>query len=288
MNAQVEHETKTTRRRPGFIAFSFLLAVTLIAASWIYILFVEEASLFALFSEKNLEHTREFLFSMMGIGVEEPAFFSKESWMNALRLTYETLVMSILAIGFSVIGMVLTVIPASANYADGTLMLAKKWYSRLVYGVIRILYVFSRAVPELIWAMLIIFIFKPGILPGAVALALHNFGILGKLCAEVIEDLDMRPIRSLASSGAGKTQILIYGIIPMVMPKFITYILYRWEVIIRTTIVVGFVGAGGLGQQFKLSMSWFHYTEVTLLLISYFILVVLSDFISEMLRKAVQ
>ena len=133
--------------------------------------------------------------------------------------------------------------------------------------------------------MIIIFILKPGILPGAIALALHNFGILGKLCAEVIEDLDDRPVRNLALNGASKSQMLMYGVLPTVMPRFLTYILYRWEVIMRTTIVVGFVGAGGLGQQFKMSLSFFHYSDVTLLLFCYCVLVFIADFISEAARK---
>ncbi len=278
-------------RRPfrfGFVKFSFLIALLLILSSWIFIFWVEEADFLGLFSEKNRDHTKNFLSNMAGIGVENPAFLDAEKWKQALWLTYETLQMSVMAIGFATMAMLLTVVPAARNAADGTLTVTKKWYGWLVYGVIRFLYVLSRAVPELIWAMMIIFIFKPGILPGAIALALHNFGILGKLCAEVIEDLDMRPIRSLASSGAGKVQLLVYGIIPEVMPKFISYILYRWEVIIRTTIVVGFVGAGGLGMEFKLSMSWFHYTDMTLFLICYVMLVWMVDFLSEKLRKAMR
>ncbi|WML48163.1 ABC transporter permease subunit [Neobacillus sp. PS3-34] len=98
--------------------------------------------------------------------------------------------------------------------------------------------------------------------------------------------MDPRPVRNLASSGASKAQLLFYGVIPAVMPRFLTYILYRWEVIMRTTIVVGFVGAGGLGMQFKLSMSYFQYTELTLLLICYMILVLIADFASESARKA--
>jgi phosphonate transport system permease protein len=184
--------------------------------------------------------------------------------------------------------MIITVIPATRTVANGTLTLSSGVYKWVLFGVIRLIYIFTRAVPELIYAMMIIFILKPGILPGAIALALHNFGILGKLCAEVIEDIDLRPIRSLASSGAGRIQILFYGIIPTVMPKFITYIMYRWEVIIRTTIVVGFVGAGGLGQEFKVSMSWFHYSNVTLILICYILLVLLVDLISIGLRKGVR
>jgi len=252
-----------------------------------FIFNVENANISKLFSDKNIYYTKKFLGSMFGINNDNPAFKDIKMWELALKLTYETLAMSIMAIGFSTIAMILTVIAASRNVADGTLTLSKNWYSKFLYVIIRVLYIFSRAVPELIWAMIIVFIFKPGILPGAIALALHNFGILGKLCAEVIEDLDLRPIRNLSSSGASTSQILIYGVIPMVMPKFITFILYRWEVIIRTTIVVGFVGAGGLGQEFKLAMSWFNYTQITLILLCYMILVGLSDLLSEGFRKLV-
>ena len=155
-----------------------------------------------------------------------------------------------MAIGFSTIVMFLTVIPAARNVADGTLTLSRKWYRWFVFGLIRVSYIFSRAIPELVWAMIVIFIFKPGILPGAIALALHNFGILGKLCAEVIEEVPIL-VRSetLHLQGANRAQILMYGVFPTVLPQFLTYILYRWEVIMRTTIVVGFVGAGGLSAR---------------------------------------
>lgn len=284
---QVAKEFKKTVRF-DFVKFSLFMLLILIISSWMFIFNVENANISELFSDKNIYHTQKFLSNLLGIGNDNPAFKDMKMWQIALKLTYDTLIMSIMAIGFATIGMILTVIAASRNVADGTMTLSKKWYSRILFGIIRVLYIFSRAVPELIWAMIIVFIFKPGILPGAIALALHNFGILGKLCAEVIEDLDLRPIRNLSSSGASTSQILIYGIIPMVMPKFITFILYRWEVIIRTTIVVGFVGAGGLGQEFKLAMSWFNYTEITLILICYMILVGLSDLLSEGFRKLVE
>jgi len=274
--------------RYNFIRISLIIAIILAMASWIFIFNVDEGNLFNLFSQKNLYYTKKFLSGLIGIGEKKPAFRDMNSWKNVFMLTFETLQMSIMAIGFATIGMLLTVTLAAKNAADGRTTLIENWYGRILYTIIRCLYVFTRSVPELIWAMIIVFIFKPGILPGAIALALHNFGILGKLCSEVIEDMDLKPIRNLTSSGASKSQILFYGIIPAVMPKFITYILYRWEVIIRTTIVVGFVGAGGLGQHFKLSMSWFHYTEVTLILIFYVALVGLADFLSEGFRRLVQ
>ncbi|MGX6443372.1 PhnE/PtxC family ABC transporter permease [Neobacillus sp. K501] len=267
---------------------STLLAILLIASSWLHITFGEKANLFALLTEQNLEYAKRFFAGLIGIDQENPAFFDAGSWASALRLTYETLIMSIMAIGFAAVTAFFTVIPATGNIANGSLTLSKKWYNWFLYGLVRILYVFSRAVPELVWAMMIIFIFKPGILPGALALALHNFGILGKLWAEAIEDMDPRPIRNLATAGAAKIEILFYGILPIVLPRFLTYLLYRWEVIMRTTIVVGFVGAGGLGMEFKLAMSYFKYTEITLLLICYMILVILADLASETTRKAVK
>jgi phosphonate transport system permease protein len=79
--------------------------------------------------------------------------------------------------------------------------------------------------------------------------------------------------------------MLVYGIIPQALPQFLTYLLYRWEVIIRTTIVVGFVAAGGLGQEFRLRMSWFHYDHVLLLLICYLVLVVAVDLAAAGMRR---
>jgi ABC-type phosphate/phosphonate transport system permease subunit len=252
------------KRRFSFISFSFILAFALLAGSWGYIFLGERASFFELFNKQNVEYAKKFFSGLFGLQEEHPAFTDKESWINAVKLTYETLQMSVMAIGFATIAALLTVLPAARNIADGTLTTSKRWYSWILFSIVRVIYIFSRAIPELVWAMVIVFILKPGILPGAIALALHNFGILGKLCSEVIEDTDSRPMRNLASSGASSSQILFYGIIPTVMPKFLTYILYRGEVIMRTSIIVGFVGAGGLGQQFKLSLSYFHYTEITL------------------------
>lgn len=268
-----------------FIPFSSLLTLVLLVGAWSYIYIVDRASFLELFSDKNLTYAKKFFSGMFGVGEENPAFFYWESWKTALSLTYDTLRMSVMAIGFATIVMFLTVLPAARNVANGKLTLTSRWYHWISFGIIRLSYIFSRAIPELVWAMAIIFILKPGILPGALALALHNFGILGKLCAEVVEDLDDRPIRHLASAGASKAQILLYGVLPSVLPQFLTYILYRWEVIMRTTIIVGFVGAGGLGQQFKLSMSFFHYTDITLLLLCYLILVWISDYISEWARR---
>jgi phosphonate transport system permease protein len=287
--SNVVRNTLTERKRRKGIRsgwFATLLSLLLIVSAWGFIVVIDHASLFDLFSNKNIEYGKRFFNSLFGINDKHPAFLEADNWSDALKLTLETLEMSIMAIGFATIAAFLTVVPAARNMANGQLSSSKKWYNWILFGLVRIIYIFSRAVPELVWAMIIIFLFKPGLLPGAIALALHNFGILGKLWAEVIEDMDPRPIRNLASAGASKIQVYLYGILPTVLPRFLTYILYRWEVIMRTTIVVGFVGAGGLGMEFKLSMSYFQYTQITLLLICYMILVIIADFASESTRKA--
>ncbi|HYK75010.1 MAG TPA: ABC transporter permease subunit [Pseudoneobacillus sp.] len=265
---------------------SIIIICLLVSTSWYHVIFMQQANFLQLFSSENVHYAQKFFVGMLGINEHPPAYLAWINWKNAIGLTWETLVMSILAIGFATFVSLLTVIPASRNFANGSLTLKRSIWQWIAFGLIRISYIFSRAVPELIWAMMIIFIFQPGLLPGALALALHNFGILGKLCAEVIEEMDEKAIRNLAASGASKGQMLLYGVLPTVMPKFLSFIFYRWEVIMRTTIVVGFIGAGGLGQEFKLSMSFFHYSDITLLLICYLILVLIADFFSEWFRKA--
>jgi phosphonate transport system permease protein len=179
----------------------------------------------------------------------------------------------------------LTFLPAARNVAGGELGVGRSPVWRSLYFVVRGLFIVTRGIPELLMAMIVVFFFSPGLLPGAVALALHNYGIVGKLSAEVVENLDPRPARALQATGASPFQMLLYGIMPQALPQFLTYLLYRWEVVIRTTIVVGFVGAGGLGREFRLDMSFFRYTDVALLLLWYVLLVLAVDLISMYLRR---
>lgn len=273
------------KRKLNFVNISILAVLLVFAYSWYYVVEVDGASFSELFSEKNLEHSRKFIDGLMGIGEELPAFRDPESIKNVASLTYETLMMSILSIAMASVGMLMTVVYGARNISDGTLLKQRHWYARPLFFAIRLLYIVTRAVPELIWAMIVVFIFKPGIIPGAIALAIHNFGIVGKLCSEVIESIEEGPVKSLYSSGASNSQMLIYGVFPMVLPKFMTYIVYRWEVIIRSTLVVGFIGAGGLGRQFKLSMSYFNYSEITLIMAAYLLLVFMADMLSRLFRN---
>ena len=152
----------------------------------------------------------------------------------------------------------------------------------------RFLLLFFRTVPEPIWALLFLFVLFPGILPGAIALCLHNLGILGRLMAEVIENLDEHPWRSLKTLGATSPQVFLYGVLPRTLPRFFAYILYRWEVCIRASVIVGLVGAGGLGRLLTEQLSSFDYKGVLTTLIVFIGLTFMVDLISASVRQTLR
>ncbi len=277
--------------RIGLTALSLIAFILLAAASWAFILVGGDSGFEDLFSAKTWKRVGSFIGELAGKGsAGTPAYLQPSEWARTGKLAAETLAMSILAITFAGAGVLLTFLPAARNMAMGELtpMRGGSLGWKALFIVVRGAFTFTRAIPELILAMVLVFFLSPGILPGALALGLHNYGIMGKLSAEMVEDLDTRPALALQASGAGSFQMLAYGIMPQVIPQFLTYLLYRWEVIIRTTIVVGFVSAGGLGRDFRLSMSFFHYTDVALLLIWYIILVIGVDLLCAWLRKVVR
>ena len=267
--------------RVSLVAFG-LLALT----SWGYIFLSDDSGFRDFFQIDTWQNVWSFIKEMLGVGSDStPAFLSVESWRNAASLSIETLAMSVLAIAMAGVAAFLTFLPAARNVAFGELSGSRSRVGQAMYFVVRAVFAFTRGVPELLWALLIVFVLSPGILPGAIALAIHNYGILGKLSAEVVENLDPRPARALRRSGAGNLQMLMYGVMPQALPQFLTYLLYRWEVVIRTTIVVGFVSAGGLGREFRLAMSFFQYVAAMLLLACYLILVLGVDLVSAWLRR---
>ncbi|MEM9162789.1 MAG: ABC transporter permease subunit, partial [Cyanobacteria bacterium P01_F01_bin.4] len=114
------------------------------------------------------------------------------------------------------------------------------------------------------------------------------FGILGRLMAEVNENLDERPLMALRSLGASESQAILYGVLPQNLPRFMAYIFYRWEVCTRETVMVGLVGAGGLGRQLTEQLSSFDYPGLTVTLVAFVLLTFLVDMISALMRKSLR
>lgn len=144
-----------------------------------------------------------------------------------------------------------------------------------------------RAIPEIVIALILIFILGGGPVPAMIAIALHTMGALGKLFSEVVENVDRRPVEGLASVGAGWAQRMWLGVLPQVMPNFLSYALLRFEVNIRASAILGFVGAGGIGYDLRNAITWGkgQYDEAAAIFILLFLSIVVVDQISSAARQ---
>jgi phosphonate transport system permease protein len=157
--------------------------------------------------------------------------------------------------------------------------------TRALYHAARGLIAVCRSVPDLIWALLFVTAVGLGPFPGALAISVHSIGMLGRLLAEVIEDMDMGPIEALATTGARRLQIFSHAVVPTVLPSLVGITLYRLDENIRSSLILGFVGAGGIGFQLLSAMNLFQYRTVSLLLIMMFVLVIGAERLSAALRR---
>ena len=203
----------------------------------------------------------------------------------------ETVSMSVLAIAFSAIGGLLLAFPAANNFFLPGGLLNQQGsgsLSQIMFLLSRAVLLICRAIPAPIWALVVLFVMFPGILPGAIALGLHNLGILGRLMAEVIENQDQRPLEALKAQGTPNSLIFLYGVLPLTMPRFIAYSLYRWEVCMRETVIVGLVGAGGLGRSLTEQLSSFDYPALIVTLGGFLVLTFLVDWVSATARRSLR
>ena len=155
---------------------------------------------------------------------------------------------------------------------------------RLLRWPVRGLLIFLRSVPEIVWALLFVRAVGLGPTAGVLAIAITYSGMLGKVYAEIFESVDQRPAHSLMQAGSSRLAAFCYGILPNVAAELLSYTVYRWECAIRASVVMGFVGAGGLGQQIDLSLRMFAGGEVASMLLTFFVLVLFADQISRLLR----
>jgi phosphonate transport system permease protein len=150
---------------------------------------------------------------------------------------------------------------------------------------IRSVLIVLRSVPELVWALLFVRIVGLGPTSGVLAIALAYSGMLGKVYADILESSEPHATQSLLRNGTGRLQAFCYALLPQTAAELTSYTVYRWECAIRSSAVLGFVGAGGLGQQMDSSMKMFNGSEVCSMLIVFMLLVWLADKISAWLRQ---
>lgn len=162
------------------------------------------------------------------------------------------------------------------------------WFLRWAsYHAARGVLALLRGIPELMWALLFVVAVGLGPFPGVLALAAHSIGILGKLYAEMWESVDQRLVEMARVTGASDLQTLAFVRLPVTLPVFLSYTLFRWECNIRSATVLGFVGAGGIGTQLMISMKLFMYQEVATLIITIFILVVIVELAGQYVRTRI-
>ncbi len=143
---------------------------------------------------------------------------------------------------------------------------------------------FARTVPDIVFALIFVVAFGLGPLPGVLAITLHTAGSLGKLFAEVIENIDMRPVEGVQGTGGGWLSQIRFGVLPQVLANLASYSLLRFEINVRGAAVIGFVGAGGIGQELIIAIRQFHYSDVSAILLMLLACVMAIDYGSEKLR----
>jgi phosphonate transport system permease protein len=159
--------------------------------------------------------------------------------------------------------------------------------SLAIYGATRVLLNLLRSINELIYALIFVSAVGLGPFPGVLAISLHATGMLAKFWAEEIEHADRGQIEALQACGAGRMQVILFGIIPQILPAAVGYIIYRFDVSIRSATVLGLVGAGGLGFSLIKTMKLFKYHETATCILAIILLVWAADWISARLRKRI-
>ena len=160
--------------------------------------------------------------------------------------------------------------------------------SKFIRLVARFLMVFLRGIPEIVWALLLVRVFGLGPTAGVLAIGITYGGMLSKVYSEILESANTLPARALLVSGSGRLTAFLYGLLPGTAQELASYTVYRWECAIRASVVAGFVGAGGLGQLMDQSMKMLNGGEASTILVVFFILVLLADYVSLLIRKQLE
>ncbi len=250
----------------GFCLSCWLASLTLAGLVWASFAYLK-IDFGGLVTAESRGHMWKFFVSFFPPNLT-PEFLTKTFWG-----TVETLAISGIGTLLAAVTGLMLALPAS-----GRLGSAFREITRLVLNILR-------SVPELVWAALMVLAAGLGPFAGALALALHTTGVLGRLFAETLENAPPEPARALTDMGAGAGIAFVYGTLPNVTAQLLAYTLYRWEMNIRMAAILGFVGAGGLGQLLYFHLSIFQQAEASTVIIAMLLLVVLVDGVSSYLRR---
>ncbi|MBI4637578.1 MAG: phosphonate ABC transporter, permease protein PhnE [Candidatus Rokubacteria bacterium] len=267
-------------------AFPYLFAA-IFAASFVVSLRLAEVDPRVLLDGAAFRNVGRFVGGMF------PPEVSPEFLGLMVRPAVETIQISVMGTLIAVlIGFPLGLLATSSLTWRGILHERSRGTAHWAFGVLSyalsrsVLSVF-RSIPEYVWAFMFVRAVGLGPFPGVLAIGVAYGGMLGKVYSEILDGVNPRPLEALRAGGAGKLGIVLYGLVPEALPSVVSYTLYRWECAIRASAILGFVGAGGLGQQIELSMRMFQFNEVLTLLAILCLLVAGVDFVSGRIRARV-
>jgi phosphonate transport system permease protein len=200
---------------------------------------------------------------------------------RALQVVWESLIETIHIATLGTAATVVIAFPVAFISARNTTLNPVMW------SIGRFILVASRSVNTVVWALIFVAIFGPGPMAGIWAISARSIGFVGKLIAEAIEEIDEGTVEAIEATGASRLQVLWIGVLPQVLPVIYGTIVYRWDINIRESTVLGFVGAGGIGILLYSSINQFQWQAVSVILMAIFVVVVISEFISATVRQKI-
>ena len=243
-------------------------------------LVVAEFKPWILFDWQSLSATGRFLadFLVPAHGTEFLAMLLEQTWL--------TIAIATSGLALALLGAIPATLIINGQLSVSRLGTGRmRPLARVVRQAVRWALVLLRSVPELVWALLFVRIIGLGPTAGVLAIALTYCGMLGKVYAEILESSDAHASDTLLANGSGRLAALLYGALPEAASELMSYTVYRWECAVRGSVVMGFVGAGGLGQRMDESMKMLAGAEVSTMLLVFVLLVALADQFSKILRR---
>ena len=266
------HPDPAWRRRVG-------ISIASLALLWPAMVF-SEFKPWLLFDLQSLSAAGRFLADFL-----QPAH-GAQFLLMVLRETWQTVAIATAGLTLALLGAIPATLIVTERLSISSLGTGRmRLPARLLRQAVRWLLVLLRSVPELVWALLFVRIVGLGPSAGVLAIALTYCGMLGKVYAEILESSDAHATDALLANGSARLGALLYGALPESASELVSYTVYRWECAIRGSAVMGFVGAGGLGQRMQESVNNMNGGEVSTMLIMFVLLVALADLVSKMLRR---
>ncbi len=263
--AGVADRVQENRRRSRYISGALTVALTIMVAWSVDVTVIQDTDWERIGSVANVwEATSHF------IGLD------LELFPDLLVPALETLLIACLGTAF---GLILC-IPAAWF---GAMNITP--YAPITYPLARLMMTLSRSIHEIVWALFFVAVVGLGAMAGVLAIAVRSVGFIAKMTAEAIEDIDYGPVEAIKAVGGSNFQVIVYAILPQVLPQIVSVVIFEWEINIRRSAILGLVGAGGLGLVFFRQMNTFNYHGVTSVIVAILIIILLGEAISYFVRR---